>query len=88
MGETVEDVFGKFMGEMDVEPSEVEEIFLHPLVDENCTIEFGEPDKGGIVDFLCKGHDFSEERVRKTLDEMVRMSSEKSKQSNLESWFG
>jgi flap endonuclease-1 len=83
-----DEVFGRFKEEMDVEPSQVEEIFLHPAVDEKCRIEFGEPDKEGIVEFLCRGHEFSEERVAKSLDEMIRASSEKSKQSNLESWFG
>jgi flap endonuclease-1 len=83
-----DDVFTKFRGEMDVEPSDVEEIFLHPAVEQNCKIEFKEPDRSGIVEFLCRGHGFSEERVNKTLDEMIRISSEKVKQSSLENWFG
>jgi flap endonuclease-1 len=83
-----DEVFAKFKGEMDVEPARIEEIFLHPPVDEKCRVEFGEPDRGGIVEFLCRGHGFSEERVTKTLDEMIKISSEKGKQSNLEKWFG
>jgi flap endonuclease-1 len=83
-----DEVFAKFKGEMDVEPSDVESIFLHPAVDENCKIEFREPDRGGLVEFLCREHGFSEERVNKILDEMISVSSEKIKQSSLQNWFG
>ncbi len=82
-----DDVFAKFREEMDAEPSEVENIFLHPMVEEKCRIEFRDPDRSGIVEFLCREHGFSEERVAKTLDEMIRISSEKVKQSSLEKWF-
>jgi len=82
-----EDVFGKFKEEMEVDPAEVEKIFLHPEVDERCEVKFGEADEDGIVKFLCGEHDFSEERVRKTVGEMVKALSEKTKQSSLGEWF-
>ncbi|MCX6775964.1 MAG: flap endonuclease-1 [Candidatus Micrarchaeota archaeon] len=87
-GDSLEGVFGKLTGGMDVDPSEVERIFLHPLVDEGCDLKFGEPDGKGIVEFLCKEHNFSEERTRSTVDAMIKALSEKGKQSSLESWFG
>lgn len=83
-----DEVFGKFKGEMDVDPSEVEKIFLNPAVGGEHRIEFREPDRKGIVEFLCRGHGFSEERVTKALDEMIKISSEKVKQSSLDKWFG
>jgi flap endonuclease-1 len=85
-GKSFDEIFEKFRNEMDVDPSEVEGIFLHPTVDENCRVEFGEPDENGIVEFLCKGHDFSEERVRNAAESMIKVLSEKSKQSSLGEW--
>ncbi|QLJ52396.1 MAG: Flap structure-specific endonuclease [Candidatus Fermentimicrarchaeum limneticum] len=83
-----EDVFGKFRGEIDADPSEVEGIFLHPAVDENCKVDFGEPNAEGVVKFLCGEHSFSEDRVRNTLKVMVKVLTEKTMQSSLGDWFG
>lgn len=81
------DIFDKFRGEMDVDPAEVERVFLHPNVDERCELRFGEADVDGVVEFLCKERDFSEERVRKTMEGMAKALSEKTKQSSLGEWF-
>jgi len=83
-----EDVFGKLKAEMEVDPSEVEQIFLHPTVEEECELKFSEPDEKGMLEFLCKEHNFSEERVRNTVQGMIKSLSEKGKQSSLENWFG
>lgn len=48
----------------------VREAFLSPEVDEGYDLEWGEPDFDGVVEFLCEGHDFSEDRVVKALEKM------------------
>jgi len=83
-----EDVFGKLKDEMEVDPSEVERIFLHPGVEEECELQFNEPDEKGMLEFLCREHNFSEERVKNTVEGIVKSLSEKGKQSSLENWFG
>jgi flap endonuclease-1 len=74
--------------EFPVEPQRIREIFLHPKVTDNYKIEWREPDAESVVDFICRGRDFSEERVRKALEKMQRgMTNEKGK-TTLEKWFG
>ena len=73
-------------GVFEVEPAEIEQFFLQPPVDENTPIEFGVPDRKRIVGFLCKGHDFMEERVAGVADAIAKKASEKGEQSSLERW--
>jgi flap endonuclease-1 len=54
-----------------VEPQRIREIFLHPKVTDNYQIAWKPPDVEGVVDFLCRERDFSEERVRKALTKMT-----------------
>lgn len=69
-------------------PQSIREIFLHPKVTSNYVVGWKEPDAEGIVDFLCREKDFSEDRVRKVLGKM-RKSAEKQKgKTTLEKWFG
>jgi flap endonuclease-1 len=42
----------------------------------------------GIVDFLCRQKDFSEERVRKTLEKMQAGAQKQKSKTTLEKWFG
>ncbi|VVC03921.1 Flap endonuclease 1 [Candidatus Burarchaeum australiense] len=73
-------------GEFEVEPAEVEDFFLHPPVDANAAVEFGEPDRKKILEFLCKEHDFMEERVSGVADSIVKKAGEKGVQSGLGQW--
>jgi len=54
-----------------VEPQRIREIFLHPKVTDHYQLAWKEPDTKGVIDFLCRERDFSEERVRKALDKMT-----------------
>ncbi len=74
--------------EFPVEPQRIREIFLHPKVTDNYTIDWRKADVEGVIDFICRERDFSENRVRKALEKM-RIGTEKLKgKTTLERWFG
>ena len=83
---SLSEAVGASNGEFEVEPAEVEKFFLHPPVDEKAEIRFGEPDRKEIIDFLCKEHDFSEDRVSGVVDSIARRAGEKGEQSSLGKW--
>jgi flap endonuclease-1 len=69
-------------------PAEIREIFLHPEVTDSYKVEWREASVEGIVDFLVREKDFSEDRVRKAL-ERTHVAAEKQKgKTTLEKWFG
>jgi flap endonuclease-1 len=69
-------------------PESIREIFLHPDVTDKYTLDWNEPDVEGIVNFLVREKDFSEERVRKALDKMMQGSTKQKGKTTLEKWFG
>jgi flap endonuclease-1 len=69
-------------------PQSIREIFLHPQVTDNYKIEGKEPDVEGIVNFLVREKDFSEERVRKALEKMRQGAKKQEGKTTLEKWFG
>ena len=69
-------------------PESIREVFLHPAVTDNYTIAWKEPNVEGIVDFLCRQKDFSEERVRKALEKMQAGAQKQKGKTTLEKWFG
>jgi flap endonuclease-1 len=74
--------------EFPVEPQRIREIFLHPKVTDNYRLEWKEPDAEGVVDFICRGRDFSEDRVRKALEKMQKGIIKERGKTTLEKWFG
>jgi flap endonuclease-1 len=74
--------------EFPAEPKKIREIFLNPKVTDNYRLDWGEPDVDGVVEFLCRERDFSEDRVRKALTKMVTGIKEAKSKTTLESWFG
>jgi flap endonuclease-1 len=74
--------------EFPVEPQKIKEIFLHPKVMDNYTIEWKEPDVKGVIDFICHERDFSEDRVRKALEKMQKGIAKLKGKTTLERWFG
>jgi len=74
--------------EFPVEPKRIREIFLNPNVTDNYKLDWGEPDVDGVVEFLCRERDFSEDRVRKALGKMTAGIKEAKSKTTLESWFG
>jgi len=73
--------------EFPVEPQRIREIFLHPKVTNNYKIEWKEPDIEGIVNFICRERDFSEERVRKAVEKMQKGITKQKGKTTLEEWF-
>ena len=71
-----------------VEPNCIREVFLHPQVTDNYNLEWKEPNVDGVVDFLCGQKEFSEERVRKSLNRMLEGSRKQKGRVSLEKWFG
>ena len=69
-------------------PQQIREIFMHPEVRSDYTLEWKDPDVDGIVDFLVREKDFSENRVRKALEKMREGAKELKSKTTLEKWFG
>lgn len=69
----------------DVDPFEVEKIFLEPNVTDEYEIEWGEPDPDDIKEFLCEKHDFSESRIDTGIERLLKGASERAQES-LEKW--
>jgi len=71
-----------------VDPQRIRDIFLHPKVTDNYRLEWREPDVEGVVDFLCRERDFSEDRVRKALEKMSKGIKEEKAKTTLDAFFG
>jgi len=69
-------------------PEKIREIFLHPEVRSDYKLEWKEPNVDGIVNFLVREKDFSEDRVRKTLEKMQESTKKLEGKTTLEKWFG
>jgi len=74
--------------EFPVEPQRIREIFSHPKVTDNYKIEWREPNVEGVVNFICRQRDFSEDRVRKAIEKMQKGAEKLKGKTTLEKWFG
>jgi flap endonuclease-1 len=66
--------------------ADARKIFLEPEVNRNYQLEWHAPDVEGIVSMLCNEFEFSEERVRKSL-EFVKVMRENKTQKSLDDFF-
>jgi flap endonuclease-1 len=71
---------------LDFDLQEVRDIFLHPETTDEYKLEWEKPDREGLVGFLCRDHEFSEERVNKAVDNLENAMKEFS-QKDLSKWF-
>jgi flap endonuclease-1 len=71
-----------------VEPNCIRAVFLHPEVTDSYKLEWREPNVEGVIDFMCRQKEFSEDRVRKSLDKMMEGSKKQKAKMTLEKWFG
>ena len=69
-------------------PSEIREVFLHPDVRDDYILKWKDPDVEGIVNFLVREKDFTENRVRKAIEKMQEGTRELKSKTTLEKWFG
>ena len=74
--------------EFPAEPRRIREIFLNPPITNNYRVEWKEPDLEGIVNFICRERDFSEDRVRKSVERMQKGLTQAKGKSTLDKWFG
>ncbi len=65
---------------------EMKEFFLHPPVTDEYTLEWKNPNKEKLIEFLSHEHDFSEERVIKAADRLDAASGSR-QQKTLDKWF-
>lgn len=65
---------------------EMKEFFLHPPVTDEYALEWKDPNKEKLIEFLCSEHDFSEERVSKAADRLGAASGTR-RQKTLDQWF-
>jgi len=72
--------------EFEEDPAEVEKFFLHPPVEHGIKPKFGTVSKEKIIKLLCDEHDFSSERVGKTVDALSKKMNEKGEQTGLSQW--
>jgi len=70
------------------EPERIREIFLKPPITDSYKIEWKEPDVEAVVNFIVRERDFSEDRVRKTLERMQAGTKKLKGKTTLEQWFG
>ena len=66
------------------ELDEAKSIFTNPEVTQDYTIRWGKVDEGGLLQFLCDRHDFSEDRIQKAIS---RLKSADNGQMRLDKWF-
>jgi flap endonuclease-1 len=71
---------------LDFDIDEVRNVFLHPEVSDDYKLEWKKPDRDALVSFLCRDHEFSEERVNKAVDNLEAAMKEFS-QKDLSRWF-
>ena len=74
--------------EFPAEPQRIREIFLNPEITDSYRIEWKEPDLEGVVNFICRERDFSEDRVRKAIEKMKTGITKQKGKTTLEKWFG
>ncbi len=65
---------------------EIEELFMNPPVTNEYTLEWKKPNMGKLIEFLCKEHDFSEERVNKAAERLDAAAGSR-KQQTLDQWY-
>jgi flap endonuclease-1 len=73
---------------IEVVPEVVELDQVKPPVTNDYRIQWKDPNVEDVVDFICKGRDFSEDRVRRTLEKMMKGITHEKGKTTLEKWFG
>lgn len=74
--------------EFPVDPQRIRDVFLRPRVTDDYSLKWRTPDTEGVVDFLCRERDFSEDRVRRTLEKMSKGIENEKAKTTLDAFFG
>ncbi|MEM7825243.1 MAG: flap endonuclease-1 [Candidatus Aenigmatarchaeota archaeon] len=83
---TLEKVLENVKWEAEVEAEEIFNFFLKPPVTDNYKIEWKEPNREKILEFMVEEHDFSKERVEKVVDKLEQAFTA-GRQTSLKGWF-
>lgn len=81
----------KYDEEFELDIKEVEELFADPEIKEMSSNDIEKLlsksySKEGIIDFMCKEHGFSEERISKYIDKLAKNKTD-SNQKGMDRWF-
>ncbi|MCS7106363.1 MAG: flap endonuclease-1 [Candidatus Aenigmarchaeota archaeon] len=83
---SLEKVLEKVRWEAEVETEDILNFFLKPPVTDKYKIEWKEPNREKIIEFMVGEHDFSKERVEKVVDKLEQAFSS-GRQTSLKGWF-
>jgi flap endonuclease-1 len=77
----------KYDYQFEVDAEEVMHLFLDPPYNPPAQLKWSPIDSDRVKDMLVGKHDFSEERVGRTIAELQRLTKERSAQSKLDQWL-
>lgn len=83
---TLEKILKNVKWEAEVEAEDIYNFFLKPPVTEKYRIEWKEPSREKILEFMVEEHDFARERVEKVIDKL-QQSFTAGRQASLKGWF-
>jgi len=85
-----EEIISETKHEPEFDYKEIVDVFMNPVSTEinSKELEFREPNKEKILEFLVEKHDFSKDRVETTLNAFLKKKEETEKQKSLSQWFG
>ncbi len=86
-GKKAEEVYKDKGISPEVDLEQVREVFLKPNVTKRYSLEWKDPDPKKIKKILVEEHDFSEERIEKTLNLLQEKSATAREQSSITRWF-
>lgn len=72
--------------ELNFDIKEVREVFLHPKTTDDYGLEWKNPNRESMIEFLCEEHEFSIERIEKASANLERSLKEFT-QRDLSAWF-
>jgi flap endonuclease-1 len=89
--EVEKQVEAKFKMGFETNIKEVEELFLHPEVSKVDSAQLASMfdasyDRSGILEFMCKEHDFSNERIEKSVEKLAGFKNQ-SRQKGMNKWL-
>ena len=86
-GKTIEGVARENGVELEADADILRRIFLKPNVTRDYKLKFKKPDVSRIEELLVEKNDFSKERIKNSVEKLVKFSEIKNTQSKLDNWF-
>ncbi len=86
-GKSVKQVYKEMKQEPEVDLDELRELFLKHDVTKDYELKWGNVKKPEIIKILVDQHDFSEDRIARTMEELDEKLNQKASQARLDSWF-